>query len=143
VPPKLKSILLVDDDPDDQLLFSEAVSEADMSIVCSLAYDGVDAIERLSSGEIGMPDLLFMDMNMPKMNGIDCLKELQKSEQFKNIPVIMYSTSCISEYQRECFEHGAIGYIEKPSDFSVLCNKLKLLLSKDPDTLRNEMPITL
>jgi len=143
VPAHFKSILLVDDDPDDQLLFQEALIEADSAVLCSLAFDGVDALEKLNSGQLQIPDMLFMDMNMPKMNGIDCLKELQKSEKFKNIPVIMYSTSCIAEYQKECFDNGAVGYIEKPSDFAVLCEYLKILLNKDAATLQNEKPIKL
>ncbi len=134
----MNSILLVDDDPDDQLLFQEAMAETDKAVLCTLAVDGVDALEKLNSGLISKPDLVLMDMNMPRMNGIDCLKELKKDSRYSDIPVIMYSTSCIGEYQRQCFENGAIGYMEKPSDFTVLCHKLKMLLSEGPDSLTTD-----
>lgn len=124
---KINSILLTDDDPDDQMLFREALAEADNSVECSCAFDGVDALEKLKSAAT-FPDLLFLDVNMPKMNGIDCLKELQKSERFKEIPVIMYSTS--SYYKKECLDNGAADYIEKLDDYQKLCATLKDILSK-------------
>ena len=122
----IQSILLADDDPDDRFLFEEALSVADASVQLEVAVDGVDALEKLRSAS-GLPDVIFMDVNMPRMNGIDCLRELNGST-LKHIPVIMYSTS--SHYQKECFENGAIDYIEKPSDFEKLCTKLKMVLSK-------------
>lgn len=131
---KIKTILLVDDDHDDQHLFKEALSEADSSIHYLCAFNGIDALEKLNSEETTTPDLVFMDVNMPKMNGIDCLKEIKKSENLRQIPVMMYSTSSFSEYQKECFENGAIDYIVKPDDYLQLCNKLK-------DILNSELPI--
>lgn len=125
---KINSILLTDDDPDDQFLFLEALSVADNTISYSSAFDGIDVLEKLNSGMMSIPDLLFMDVNMPRMNGIDCLKELQKSEKLKTIPVIMYSTS--SYYKTECLESGAADYIEKLNDFPQLCATLKYIINK-------------
>lgn len=130
---KIKTILLVDDDYDDQLLFKDALAEADDSVLYLSANNGIDALEKLNSENITIPDLVFMDVNMPKMNGIDCLKEIKKSEKLKPIPIMMYSTSSFSEYQKECFENGAIGYIVKPDDYWQLCDKLK-------DILNSELP---
>lgn len=117
----------MDDDPDDQLLFKEALSVADTSIACFTSGDGIDALEKLQSGTIPFPDVIFMDVNMPRMNGIQCLAELQKSASLKTISVIMYSTS--SYYKDECFGNGAVDYMEKPNDFGELCNRIELLLS--------------
>lgn len=138
---KIKTILLVDDDHDDQLLFKEALSEADNTIMYRSAFNGIDALEKLSSKEMGLPELIFLDVNMPKMNGIDCLKELKKSETLKNIPVMMYSTSSFSEYKKECFENGAIDYIVKPDDYKQLCLKLKNILNNDLNLTIQNLPL--
>jgi len=128
----------VDDDQDDQMLFREALSEADNSIVYQAAFNGIDALEKLNSSEIPTPDLIFLDVNMPKMNGIDCLKEIKKSRTLENIPVLMYSTSSFSEYTKECFEYGALDYIVKPDDYAKLCTTIKQILNSDlPFTTQN------
>ena len=124
-----KTILLVDDNQDDQLLFSEALKEADANVLCLTAMNGIDALDKLNVGFVVMPDLVFMDVNMPRMNGIDCLKNMQQNAVLKNIPVIMYSTSCSAAYQKECFENGAVYYMEKPNDFAQLCNALKSIVA--------------
>ncbi len=121
----IQSILLVDDDFDDRFLFEEALSVAGPDIRLQTAIDGVDALEQLKQGH--RPDVIFMDVNMPRMNGIDCLRELQRTP-LRDIPVIMYSTS--SHYKQECEECGANDYIEKPNDFEQLCAKLRLVVSK-------------
>lgn len=118
----------MDDDQDDQLLFKEALHEAKNSVIYQSACNGIDALDKLNSQLENLPDLIFLDVNMPKMNGIDCLKELKKSDSLKNIPVLMYSTSSFSEYKKQCFANGALDYIVKPDDFNQLCLKLKSIL---------------
>lgn len=122
---------MVDDDSDDQLLFHEALSEADNAIKFQSACNGIDALEKLNSDGYNLPDLIFMDVNMPKMNGIDCLIEIKKSEKLKMLPVMMYSTSSYSQYQKECFEHGAVDYIVKPDDYGRLCQTLKNIINSE------------
>lgn len=138
---KIKTILFVDDDQDDQLLFQEALLIADSTAVYTSASNGVDVLEKLNSGDIPLPDLVFMDVNMPKMNGIDCLRELKKSESFKTIPVIMYSTSCSKEHQKDCIESGAVGYVEKLNDFDQLCDKIKSILHNVLLFSHNDLPL--
>jgi len=135
---KIQTIFLVDDDVDDQLLFQEALSETDNSIQFICASNGIDAIEKLTALN-NLPCVIFMDVNMPKMNGIDCLKELQKRQNLKNIPVIMYSTSCTLGFQKECFASGAVDYIEKPYDFWQLRNMLQYMLVNG--IRKNNVPI--
>lgn len=138
---KIRTILFVDDDQDDQLLFQEALLEADNTAVYLSASDGVDLFEKLNAADIAVPDLIFMDINMPKMNGLDSLKELKRSERFKSIPVIMYSTSSSKELQKECLENGAIGYVEKPSDFDEICAKIKNILHNGLLFHHNDLPL--
>lgn len=125
---KISTLLLVDDDQDDRFLFKEALAEADNSVLFAEAANGVDALEKLVSGKVSLPDLIFLDVNMPRMNGLDCLKHLKENVRFKDVPVVMYSTSASDDYQKECFNHGAKLFIEKPSDFWQLCDKLKNVL---------------
>ncbi|MHA3788405.1 response regulator [Flavobacterium hauense] len=131
----IKSILLVDDDSDDQLLFREALAEVDSSVQCHTARNGIEAIETLNLGIL--PDIIVMDVNMPMMNGLECLRELKATSKLKDIPVIMGSTSCSESSQKECFDNGAVGYIEKPSDYFLLCAHVKSILTSGlPATLK-------
>jgi CheY-like chemotaxis protein len=127
VPVKICSILLVDDDPDDRFFFEEALSWADPSITLHSASDGVEALD-VCKTESFKPDLIFMDVNMPRMNGINCLAARKAIEKYADTPVIMYSTS--NYYKEECFKVGAADYIEKPSDFKILSNLLKNITLK-------------
>ena len=128
----ITSILLTDDDPDDQLLFETALETVGRSVVFLVANDGIDALEQLRSAQT-FPNIIFLDVNMPRMNGIDCLKELKADPVLRSIPVVMYSTS--SYYRGECLSIGAVDYIEKPSDYNRLCTLLK-------DFIGNGIPIS-
>lgn len=125
---KINTLLLVDDDQDDRFLFKEALAEADNSVEFTEAANGADALEKLMSGKVSLPDLIFLDVNMPRMNGLDCLKYLKENIRFKDVPVVMYSTAASDDYQKKCINHGAKLFIEKPSDFWQLCDKLKNVL---------------
>ena len=120
--------MLVDDDPDDRLLFEEALSKADNSVQLKTAVDGIDALEKLDMYSGNFPDLIFMDVNMPRMDGINCLKQVKGSPNFDAIPVLMYSTS--SYYREQCLSLGAIDYIEKPNDFQKLCERVKTIINQ-------------
>ncbi len=126
---EIRSILLVDDDPDDRLLFEEALSKANGAVALQIAIDGIDALEKLKTGSNHFPDLIFMDVNMPRMDGISCLKEIKRLIDLSKIPILMYSTS--SYYRSECISLGAIDYIEKPTDFQKLCDKIKTIINTD------------
>jgi CheY-like chemotaxis protein len=125
---QFKSILLVDDDNDDQLLFQEALEEVADVVHCFISCNGIDALEKLNSAETSLPDLIIMDVNMPIVNGIECLRAIKKSETLKAIPVIMYSTSCSQECEDDCLNSGAAGYMEKPSCYLLLCKQIKHIL---------------
>jgi CheY-like chemotaxis protein len=114
-----KTILLVDDDPDDREFFREAVTEIDDSLQCVLCSEGHHAFDILNGGE-ELPDLIFLDMNMPRMNGRQCLLELKKNENWRNIPVIIYTTSKVREDRYFTEANGAVHFITKPSRFGDL-----------------------
>jgi len=122
-----KKILLVDDDADDQLFFVDAVKEIEPEIDCDLANNGVEALEQLEK-KPPPPSLIFLDLNMPLMNGFECLAELKKAEEFKEIPVIIFTTSNQAKDKERTISMGAKMYLTKPPDFNSLKEKLQDIL---------------
>jgi CheY-like chemotaxis protein len=118
-----KSVLLVDDDPDDAELFCEGLAAADPEINCHAARNGKEALDLLQN--ITLPGLIFLDLNMPIMNGWDCLKVLKGNDRYQHIPVVMYSTSSNKKEIEMAADMGAIGFITKPDDFGELKRILK------------------
>ena len=139
---KIQSILLVEDDQDDQLLFQEALAVADGTVRCTSACNGIDALEQLNAAE-QLPDVMVIDVNMPKMNGIDCLKAIKQSDRLQAIPIIMYSTSCSKDCQQDCLNSGAAGFMNKPSDFLELISKIKQIISLSFFETAAQMPTIL
>lgn len=124
----IKSFFLVDDDIDDADLFCEAMKEVDPSAACHLATNGEHALEILE--RIENPDIIFLDINMPRMNGWECLSVLKNTEAYREIPVIMYSTS---SHQREidmANELGALCFFTKPDNYKDLKQMLRFVLEK-------------
>jgi iron complex outermembrane receptor protein len=111
---------LIDDDTDDHDIFSYAMEKADSSVKCVFANDGVNALEKINTEKNFIPDFIFIDMNMPRMNGQQCLKELKKIDRLKETPVFMYSTSADPAEIEENLKLGATDFILKPSDIKDL-----------------------
>src|SRR4051794_40368807 len=114
---KNKTFFIVDDDIDDQELFMEAVSEVDQSIECISASDCEEALDLLKSGKVVLPDMIFLDLNMPRLNGKQCLAELKRQANLKHIPVIIYSTSSEKKDIEETTKLGAAHFLTKPNKF--------------------------
>lgn len=123
----IKKILLIDDDTDDLEMFSEALSEVDPSVKCIQAIDCFIALELLEKK--AEPDLIFLDINMPRMNGWECLSKLKNTEEYKNIPVIMYSTSSHQKEKETASELGASDFISKPHNYIDLKNMIRNVIA--------------
>ena len=123
-------ILLVDDDSDDQFLFGEALNEIQSPAILHTAQDGVDALEKLEGGKLA-PDIIFLDLNMPRMNGRKFLEMVKSNPSFSNIPVIIYSTSSSPEDKKATEAGGAKAFITKPTNFDDLCSLLSNTIQKD------------
>ncbi|MCE6991953.1 response regulator [Dyadobacter sp. CY323] len=122
----VRKVLLVDDDVDDIELFLEALLELDAGITCTHAKNGVDALQTLT--KTSLPDLIFMDINMPKMNGWDCLKALKNDPHLKHIPIVMYSTSAHDTEVARALSLGAKCLFRKPHSFNELKNTLQKVI---------------
>jgi CheY-like chemotaxis protein len=121
--PGFMVVLNVDDDQEDREFFCEALKEIDPSIICLLAGSGAEALSLLQS-HMPLPDYIFLDINMPMMNGKQCLKKLKSMAELEAIPVIMYSTSTDTREIRECYSLGAEDFLIKPNSFEKLVNDL-------------------
>lgn len=113
-------ITLADDDEDDRLLFTDAFDELKINTVVNTFNNGQLLMDYLNNPESVLPHIIFLDLNMPIKNGIECLKEIKQNDKFKNIAIAIYSTSSSEEDVENTFVLGANVYIKKPSDFKTL-----------------------
>jgi CheY-like chemotaxis protein len=114
-----KRFLLIDDDSDDRELFSEALSLVGPEIICEQATDAMEGLQLLQNLNRETPDIIFLDINLPVIDGWQFLTRLKESG-LKNIPVIMYSTSSNAWDAKRSREMGALCFITKPHAFQSL-----------------------
>jgi CheY-like chemotaxis protein len=124
----MHTFLIIDDDPDDVQMFCEAVAEIDKTFHCFCAYSGEEAIKLLQ--HTVKPDFIFLDLNMPRMGGKECLVQIKKHSQFANIPVIVYTTSKAEKDVEETLQCGASAFLTKPNKFDKLINAIKDITQK-------------
>jgi CheY-like chemotaxis protein len=113
-------ILLADDDNDDCMFFKEALEELCVACNLTIVNDGQHLMQLLGKNLSGCFDVLFLDLNMPRKNGIACLKEIKSSEKLNHLPVIIFSTSFDKQNADLLYALGAHHYICKPAEFSQL-----------------------
>jgi len=120
---------LIDDDLDDQEIFFLAWRQVSPSMECVYANDGIYGLEKLKKEPYLIPGLIFIDINMPRMNGVECLKEIKKIGRLQHVPVYMYSTAADTVIINECKRLGATDVIKKSPGMSELENTLSAILS--------------
>ncbi len=113
-------ILLADDDEDDRLFFKEAIDEIKVKTIVTLLNDGVQLMLYLNQPDVVLPNVVFLDLNMPKKGGMQCLKEIRSNSKLKDLSIAIYSTSASEHDIEETFVKGANIYIKKPNDFGEL-----------------------
>ncbi|HEU5145162.1 MAG TPA: response regulator [Chryseosolibacter sp.] len=122
-------LLIVDDDEEDRELFCEAVKQLNSRVECHEAVDGEDALTLLT--EKGYrPDYIFLDLNMPRINGVEFLKTLKKVDAVKDTPVIIYTTSKRAEDKEQMKKLGAVHFISKPHSLRELLEAISFVLEK-------------
>ena len=114
------NILFADDDADDRFLFDKALKEIDISTQLITVNDGQLLMNHLCENCESLPDVLFLDLNMPCKNGYECLSEIKQNKRLKDIPVIVFTTSCPSDSVVMLFKVGAQDFVRKSSDFEQL-----------------------
>lgn len=124
-------IMLVDDDADDREIFKLAISQINDRLDLKMFTNGEEIVDYLRGPNKTLPNLLFLDLNMPSMNGIECLKEIKQDPGLKHITVIVYSTSSAEKDIEQTFLEGANIYLNKPSDFETLKDSVKKIIAID------------
>ena len=119
-------ILVVDDSAEDILLLEEAMQEFGLAAVLECAYDGEQALARLRDGA-PLPDLVLLDLNMPRRNGREVLEELKQDAALRSLPVIIFSTSSSPRDVGDCYDRHANSYLVKPIDFDGLGDVVRAL----------------
>jgi CheY-like chemotaxis protein len=116
--------LIIDDDPDDQEIFEMCVRKVNKNVDFRALDNGVDAVVMLRSDDKYVPDYIFLDVNMPKMNGIDCLRELKQIKRLEHTKIFIYSTTSDHKVVDDSKQLGADDFIVKPSSTVELKEKL-------------------
>jgi CheY-like chemotaxis protein len=122
---KRLNVILADDDDDDRYMFNEAIEELRLDIDTRMFKNGLELLQYLEQSD-PLPDMIFLDLNMPVMDGLKCLKKIRETPAYKDISIIIYSTSPSETYINKTFMLGANIYLIKPDSF----NELKDLLYK-------------
>ena len=113
------NILLADDDTDDCLFFEKAIAELTASTNFTAVYDGEQLMQLLLNETNKLPHILFLDLNMPRKNGFECLAEIKQNKKLKDLPVVIFSTSFEQQVVNLLYDNGAQYFIRKPSEFAL------------------------
>jgi len=136
------NLLLADDDVDDCMFFKEALKELPIHSFLKTVSDGKQLMDMLTTNPDTLPDILFLDLNMPRKTGYECLSEIKLNNKLQRLPVIIYSTSLNQEVVNLLYEGGARHYIRKPGDFSklkkVILEALTITSRDDPKNRSKE-----
>lgn len=124
----IMNIALADDDADDRMLFEEAIEEIEIETQLSLFKDGKQLMDYLLASPTALPEIVFLDLNMPIKNGMQCLKEIRMHDSLRELCVAIYSTSSSEQDIEETFVHGANIYINKPNSFEELKKAIEKVL---------------
>lgn len=115
----VKSILLIEDDELDVISLQRVLKKMELDIELHTAFNGTDALELLKGPKkIPVPDLILLDLNMPRMNGIEFLEELRKDKSFDNVKVFVMTTSNDEQDRHKTEKLGISGYMIKPLNFT-------------------------
>ena len=127
----MANVLIVDDDEDDRDLFCIAVHELDPKINCILARNGEEALQGLRLEKFPKPNLIFLDLNMPRLNGIQFLQELKEDSRLAGIPIVIYTASKQEQDLEKAKKLGAEHFFAKPSSFKELCQIISDVFAKE------------
>ncbi len=128
---KMKNIFLVDDDADDRMFFEEALKEISTETELTTANDGIELMTTLEENVTAPPPphVIFLDLNMPRKNGFECLKEIRETRKLENIPVVIFSTSANENSIEKTYSLGANCYIRKPTSHKLLIKAIETVLA--------------
>ncbi|MGA0587746.1 response regulator [Dyella sp. KRB-257] len=125
------SILMAEDDADDRVLLADAFAESGVVVALDFVSDGVELMQRLAQLDadvnLGLPDLVLLDLNMPRMDGREALRAIRGHARLRHLPVIILTTSSAELDIRVSYQLGANSYVTKPRRFDELIAVLRSL----------------
>lgn len=124
----IRRIYYADDDPDDAFLFREATQEINAALQLEIAENGIKLMSLLLAS-IKLPDVIFLDINMPLKNGLECLRDIKASTVWKDIPIVMFSTSVDPHTVERAMALGAFQFVQKPAYFPILKDAIESCLT--------------
>ncbi|MFZ3136283.1 MAG: response regulator [Thermodesulfovibrionales bacterium] len=130
---KIKNILLVEDDPNDETLTLKALAEYNLANHIIVAHDGAEALDYLyrrgnfENMPKGNPAVVLLDLKLPKISGLEVLRQIKKDEQLRMIPVVVLTSSREERDLEECYRLGVNAYVVKPVDFHEFIDAIKKL----------------
>ena len=128
------NVLLAEDDIDDCNFFEEALKELVLPTNLVVVHEGEQLMEQLTNSKNVLPDVLFLDLNMPRKNGFECLTEIKKSNKLSQLPIIIFSTSLEPDVVNLLYNNGALYFIRKPVEFQkfkkIIQHSLMLIMEK-------------
>lgn len=128
----MKNIFLAEDDADDRMFFEDALNEVDIPTQLTISNNGLELMSNLDILTVHPPpDVIFLDLNMPFKNGLECLKEIRESPKLKEIPVVIFSTSENEDIVAQTYQQGANYYICKPGSFPLLVKAIETVLTRE------------
>ena len=123
-----KFILIVDDDSEDVQFLMEALHQTNQAYDCVAVSNGEEAL-RFLSDTVENPEYIFLDLNMPRINGKECLIEIKNNNRFIDVPIVIYSTTSQKKEMDELYHLGANYFLTKPHSFRSLINSLAGIFS--------------
>jgi CheY-like chemotaxis protein len=130
--------MLADDDSDDCMLFEDALREVNTKIRLTTVRDGIELMDVLDETVPPPPDVIFLDLNMPRKSGYECLEEMKRNDKLKDIPVIIFSTSAQRDAIDKVYTDGANFYIRKPGSFKKLKLAIEQMLAIDWQQIKSQ-----
>jgi DNA-binding response OmpR family regulator len=118
------NILIIDDDNDDSDFLRDAIQQISSQTNCTMVSSSDEALKGMQTKKIPRPDLIFLDLTMPHINGIQCLRELKTNASVSEIPVAIYTTSKLYGDNVKSLKLGTCHFITKPSNFRYLCQMI-------------------
>jgi len=122
----MKNVFLAEDDADDRMFFEDALNQLPIPTQLTLSNDGLELISNL---ETIIPDVIFLDLNMPLKNGFQCLEEIRNTPKLKDIPIVIFSTTANDDAVNKTYQLGANYYICKPNSFELLVKAIETVLN--------------
>ena len=138
LPIESKLIFLAEDDVDDLMLFTEALDDIGLQNKLIVSKDGVELMKNLDTKVPPAPRAIFLDLNMPRKNGFECLREIRDDDKLKALPVIILSTSGNSTAVDTTYVLGATAFLRKPPSFALLKKMIETILASDLEGKRSK-----